>query len=137
MSLLSSLPSWGFLLVVVWVVGALTLVLSVVAHVRDLVVDIRRSRFLKLEAENADRLLAQAREVHRLAPSAETRLLVVFGEACRDLVGAARVEDWEKYHAFKHQAETIDFLLARRRSMPVDTSMDQAHQELVRMAVYN
>ena len=103
-------------------------------EIRD---DYRSSTALRQEAEKAARLLAQAREVHRLAPSSETRLLVVLGEARRDLVAAAQAEDWETARAFKHQVETIEALLTLRQSMPAEPEMDPQHRELVRMAVYN
>jgi hypothetical protein len=93
----------------------------------------KRDWFLRREAGKAAVLLGQAQRLHRLHPCRETRLQVVQAEAIRDLIAAARIEDWATAAAFKYQVETIDLLL----KLPVEPSMDPRHQELVRMAVFN
>jgi hypothetical protein len=98
----------------------------------------KRANQLRREARKAERLLAQAKEIHRLAPSGGTRLLVVLGEACRDMVAATRAEDWETALAFKHQIETIEALLAVHQSAPVTQPViTPAHQQLLEAAPWN
>ncbi len=136
MSFLSFLPWWAFLIMAMWLLALFLLCACIAGKAADLRDDYQRSNRLRQEAVKARRLLAQAREVHRLAPSSETRLLVVLGEACRDLVAAVQAGDWDKAHAFKHQADMIEALLAVRQ-LSAEPTMGQRHRELVRMAAYN
>jgi len=137
MSFLSFLPWWAFLIMAVWLLPLFLFCACIVGKAADIREDYQRSIGLQQEAERSRRLLAQAREIHRLAPSHESRLLVVLGESCRDFVAAVQAEDWEKARAFKHQTEMIEALLDLHRARPVEPTMDRQHRERIRMAAYN
>jgi len=79
----------------------------------------KRANRLHRQARRTEYLLDQAREIHRLAPSGEARLLVVLGEANRDLIAALLAKDWETAAAFKGQVAVVEALLAIRRAEPV------------------
>jgi hypothetical protein len=97
----------------------------------------QEKRAIARESRRASDLLAQARELHSLAPSRETRLLVVLGEAYRDLAAAVQVEDWDTAKAFKFQVETIEALLTIPTPEPVVQPMEPWHRDLVRAATWN
>jgi hypothetical protein len=95
----------------------------------------KKATILRHEALRAYELCKQAKELHRLAPSRETRLLVVLGEASCDLIAAIQAEDWETARAFKNQVETVEALLTIR--VPEAQPMEPWHRDLVESAWTN
>jgi hypothetical protein len=95
----------------------------------------KRETRLRHETLRSHELLAQARELHGLAPSKETRLLVVLGEAWCDLMAAIRVEDWETAVTFENQIETIEALLTLPEFRV--QRMEPKHRDLVSVAQWS
>jgi hypothetical protein len=127
----------GLLLVALVIVCTVCVVIDVVRLVRSYWREDKRETGLRREAVRAECLLDQAKEIHRLAPSRETRLLVVLGEACCDMVAATQAEDWETAFAFRDQAETIEALLAVHRAEPVVQSIESWHRERLEASAWN